>query len=189
MIAENFFKVSFIIIIVLFFFFRSFYVRHYKKFSPKFLIKYLLAILFISLYFSGILDFAQFRINLAIRFVLGLVLIFSGFFLFFLSHKYLGKNWNPHIEDKFPKSRTLITSGPYRYVRHPIYLASFISLIGLGIYSANSIIFSIPLLILILFYFYKIPREENSLIKNFGKRYIDYKMITPSIFPFTNLWQ
>ncbi|MGE3272923.1 MAG: isoprenylcysteine carboxylmethyltransferase family protein [Chloroflexota bacterium] len=49
------------------------------------------------------------------------VLTFAGTTLAFWSVLYLGKNFS-----LLPQARTLVTTGPYRYVRHPIYLGGLL---------------------------------------------------------------
>lgn len=55
---------------------------------------------------------------------LGAGIVFAGNFLFIWSHRALGSNWSPILEIR--KEHTLVTNGPYRFVRHPMYAAIFI---------------------------------------------------------------
>jgi len=181
--TELLIKITTIILVLLFFITRSFFVKHYKKFTPRTLIKYIILIFLFGFYITGYFDFAQLNFNIYWRFMAGLLIVFLGISLLFWAHFHLGKNWSPIIEKKFSKSRKLIISGPYKYIRHPIYTASFITLLGLFILSSNWILAGIPLIILILFYMSKIPREEKELIRNFGKKYINYKKKVGGLIP------
>jgi protein-S-isoprenylcysteine O-methyltransferase Ste14 len=181
--TELLIKIITIALVLLFFIARSGFVKHYKKFTPKTLIKYVIALALFYFYIIGYFDFAQLNFNLYFRLMAGLVIIFLGMSLLFWAHFHLGKNWSPIIEKKFSKSRKLIISGPYKYIRHPIYTASFITLLGLFILSSNWLLVAIPLVILILFYMSKIPREEKELIRNFGKKYINYKKKVGGLIP------
>jgi protein-S-isoprenylcysteine O-methyltransferase Ste14 len=105
---------------------------------------------------------------------MGLILVLLGFSLFFYAHSNLASNWSPIIEKKFTKSRYLVKTGPYKYLVHPIYAASILSLIGFFLLTANYVFVGIPLLILIAFYLVKIPREEQELKRNFGKAFENY---------------
>jgi protein-S-isoprenylcysteine O-methyltransferase Ste14 len=129
------------------------------------------------------MDFARVNMNIYLRLIGGTFILFLGFLLFFSAHKHLKNNWSPIIEKKFSKSRSLIQSGPYKYIRHPIYTASIISLIGFLVFTANWLFVGIPFLILILFYCYKIPKEEEELLRNFGKKYKDYMKSTGGLIP------
>lgn len=181
--TEILIKILTLILVLTFFFIRSRFVKHYKKFTPRTMIKYVILLLLFSFYIGGYFDFAMLNFNLYFRLICGMIIIFLGMSLLFWAHIHLGKNWSPVIENKFSKSRSLIKSGPYKFIRHPIYTASFITLIGFFILTANWILTGIPLVILILFYINKIPKEEKELIDNFGKEYLDYKKKTGGLIP------
>lgn len=176
-------KVVTLVIVVLFFALRSNFTTHYKKFTSRTLIKWVILIALMELYFGNILNFAILDISQEVRIFVGLSVILLGFALFFWAHIHLGKNWSPIIEKKFAKSRSLVRSGPYRYIRHPIYTASFIVLVGFFVFTANWLLVGIPLVILIIFYSRKIPKEEDELIRNFGKSYKDYMKTTGGLVP------
>jgi len=59
---------------------------------------------------------------------LGAGIVFAGDFLFIWSHRALGSNWSPILEIR--KEHTLVTNGPYKFIRHPMYAAIFI--VGIG---------------------------------------------------------
>jgi protein-S-isoprenylcysteine O-methyltransferase Ste14 len=78
---------------------------------------------------------------------------------------------------------TLVTNGPYAFVRNPFVLGDILFLIGLGLFLDSSL-----LLLMVFFWWvvsnYKITHyEENNLTKRFGKVYIDYKGTVPRWFP------
>ncbi|MFH1308023.1 MAG: isoprenylcysteine carboxylmethyltransferase family protein [archaeon] len=169
-------------LVLIFLIARSRFTSHYE-FTPRLMAKNIVLLILFILYFSNYLDFANFSLNYYLRIFIGLSLIFIGSFLIFWAHINLGENWSPVIEKKFYKSKKLIRTGPYKYIRHPIYSASFVMLIGFVFLTANWFFTGIPLLILIAFYIYKIPKEEKSLVNNFGRKYKDYIKITGGIFP------
>lgn len=77
----------------------------------------------------------------------------------------------------------LVTRGPYRWLRHPSYSGSIISLVGfplsLGTWAGG-------LLVLILSlggYLYRVRIEETALLEVFGEEYRDYMQHTWQIFP------
>ncbi len=54
------------------------------------------------------------------------------------THQSLGKNWSATVEIR--EEQTLVTSGPYRWVRHPMYTAFFVSGLATLLVSANWVI-------------------------------------------------
>ena len=75
-----------------------------------------------------------------------------------------------------------MTSGPYRYVRNPIYLGSFTFIVSLSLVAANWFIL-LPSLALILLIYGQIEREEAMLIERFGDEYREYMKRTPRLIP------
>lgn len=167
-------KLIVLALLVGFFLARSYMTRHYTRFTPRMLIKYVVLIVIMSFYLRGSIDFALLAFPFALQVYVGIPLMIIGFGLFFWAHAHLGINWSPVIEKRFAKTRYLVTTGPYRYIRHPTYTASFVVLVGLFVFSANWVLAGIPFLILVVFYSIKIPREERELVRNFGKKYSDY---------------
>ncbi len=95
----------------------------------------------------------------AIR-IIGMGLMTIGLILDFWSLR--------HIE-----GQKLALTGPYRFVRHPIYLG--LSIVAIGFFfSLLSLIAMIPLLI-IPAQLEAAKAEEYILVRRFGKRYVDYQ--------------
>ena len=53
-------------------------------------------------------------------------------------HHTLGKHWSTNLQLR--QSHALITEGPYRWVRHPMYMALFSFFVGLALISASWLI-------------------------------------------------
>lgn len=81
----------------------------------------------------------------------------------------------------FPQARLLTTEGPYRLVRHPLYLCEQISLFGVCIPYLQPWAFLIVLAGLGL-QFPRMAFEEDILARTFP-RYADYAAKTPMIIP------
>jgi len=69
----------------------------------------------------------------------------------------------------------LITSGPFRISRHPMYLGMMLILLGATIVSGTLIIFVFPIAFIILMEIFFIPFEEKNLERIFGRKYLSYK--------------
>ncbi|RLJ00954.1 MAG: hypothetical protein DRP06_00560 [Candidatus Aenigmatarchaeota archaeon] len=104
---------------------------------------------------------------------LGLLLILTGIILN-LWVSYLFKIRNTTIKPKEIPT-TLITSGPFRISRHPVYLGLTMILLGISIFQGNLITLMFPIFFIIAMNAMFIPLEEKNLKKAFGKKYSTYK--------------
>lgn len=88
------------------------------------------------------------------------------------------------------KNRLVCSAGPYAYLRHPLYFGSFFIGLGFCVIAINPQVIVNTVIIFVLFfslficiYSIAIKKEEENLIKTFGKEYVRYKNIVPSIIP------
>ncbi len=70
---------------------------------------------------------------------------------------------------------TLVTSGPYRFTRNPMYLGMTSILLGIAIFIGTISLFLAPLAFCITINATFIPKEEKILENIFGSEYLDYK--------------
>jgi protein-S-isoprenylcysteine O-methyltransferase Ste14 len=111
---------------------------------------------------------------------LGLLLFLAGFSLAIWARVYLGKNWGlPMTEKNDPE---LVTTGPYKYVRHPIY--SGLLLMALGSALDVNIYWWIVLAVSGTFFIYSAVVEEKLMSQQFPKVYPAYKAKTKMLIPF-----
>lgn len=84
------------------------------------------------------------------------------------------------------KTDKLTTSGPYAYVRHPLYLGTFFIFSGFLIMLKLHWLLSLVLIFVFTFVVYgrKIKQEEQLLLKKFGSAYVEYQKAVPG-FLFT----
>lgn len=92
----------------------------------------------------------------------------------------IGSNISPSHTTR--KDHALITSGPYSYIRHPLYTFGFMAYVGIGLMNASWWLL-IALMIMFSILAYRTPLEEEALTKEFGKKYIAYKAQTGRYFP------
>ncbi len=95
-------------------------------------------------------------------------------------HLALGRQWSANLELR--EEHLLITKGPYKSVRHPMYSA-FIGLAGgLALVSASwPIIFLAIMTLLVLCT--RVSREESMMIESFGDEYRAYMKYTGRLLP------
>jgi protein-S-isoprenylcysteine O-methyltransferase Ste14 len=93
----------------------------------------------------------------------------------------IGRNISETILTK--KNQELVMTGPYQYIRHPLYTGALIEFFSLGIISANGLILFSSLLTALIFRLIIIPLEEKNLKKIFGNRYEKYMKKTGAMFP------
>ena len=111
----------------------------------------------------------------------GVIVYGSGLVLFWWVHKTLGKNWSPVLEIR--KDHKLITEGPYKYVRHPMYTQIWICVLCQGLILSNWAVGLIGILTWSILYFIRLPGEEKMMIDEFGEEYKTYMKRTKRIVP------
>ena len=95
----------------------------------------------------------------------------------------LGKYHSPQIEIR--EDQPLITSGPYRYVRHPIYSFTIIEVLGCTLIPNAYFAFILTLFIYTPLLLLRLFLEEKALIQTFGSSYLKYKQTVPCLIPFS----
>jgi protein-S-isoprenylcysteine O-methyltransferase Ste14 len=100
-------------------------------------------------------------------------LILVGFSVFAASIRNFSRAGTP-VQGTRP-TRTLVTSGMYRWTRNPIYLAMLFFLVGIGIAVRSPWIFLLAVPLAVTFRYGVIAREEAYLDRLFGDAYRDYK--------------
>lgn len=118
-------------------------------------------------------------------FILGIFFYILAGVIRFWAIKTLGSQWAIHLVDKYMinSKPVLIKRGPYKYIRHPIYLGHFLELVGIALifnafYSLAFIfIVNLPLYIQRAFY------EEKISLSRFSESYPLYRKETSFMFP------
>jgi len=110
--------------------------------------------------------------------ILGLVLTSVGYFVFIWSVFVRGKY---AVSWAMPENQRLVTSGPYRYVRHPSYLGYFLMFFGFFFLWPN--LFTLFPLVAIPGYFRVTFEEERLLVRRFGDEYVEYQRKTGRFIP------
>ena len=96
-----------------------------------------------------------------------------------------------HLQNAFlgnvaPVTNRLVTSGPYRWLRHPTYLATSIALLGLALALRSPWGIASTLVLFLPAAIYRARLEERALARRFGPAWDDYAARTGFLFP--RLW-
>lgn len=111
---------------------------------------------------------------------LGMVLGIGCSILMYWTLSSLGKNLTDTVVTR--AEATLVTYGPYRWVRHPFYVTAALLMISVMLLTANWLIGFSSLLVLVLLAI-RTPKEEQMLVERFGQQYLNYMAKTGRFFP------
>jgi protein-S-isoprenylcysteine O-methyltransferase Ste14 len=111
----------------------------------------------------------------------GLALMLFGTAFNVWGRLYLKTNWSDHV--RIYDDQTLITTGPYRIVRHPLYASIIWMFYGAAIAYLNPLAALENTLLFIPAMIYRSNLEENVLHETFGDRYSNYRKKTGRFFP------
>jgi len=81
------------------------------------------------------------------------------------------------------EGQKVITSGPYRFVRHPGYLGEIMIWTGFAVASNNLVLFFLLPVMFVAVYLYRISAEERMLVKELGDDYASYQRRTRRLIP------
>lgn len=114
-------------------------------------------------------------------FVCGAMLVAIGLAFAVAARVWLGTNWSGTVTVK--QDHELIRSGPYAYVRHPIYTGLLLALIGTAVVVGNGR-GVVALALLLASFVYKLRIEERFMRQEFGGAYERYCAEVKALVPF-----
>ena len=105
---------------------------------------------------------------------------FASLVLLAWTHVELGRLWSAQLQLR--QGHRLVTCGPYRRIRHPMYTAFFGWATSLGFVIANGapVLFAAGF---VAFLAARTSREERMMLERFGDEYRDYMKSTGRFFP------
>ena len=112
--------------------------------------------------------------------VAGFIVCMAGFALAVWARLYLGTNWGMPMSLK--EGHELVTTGPYRYVRHPIYTGMLLAILGSAV--VNGALWGVIFVGMAIYCVYSARTEERLMLQQFPEQYTRYKQRTKSIIPF-----
>jgi protein-S-isoprenylcysteine O-methyltransferase Ste14 len=130
--------------------------------------------------FTTWLDFAHLPIPAVVRWA-GVALGVAGLALLVACHRALGRNWSGVVQ--LASEHALVTHGPYRYIRHPMYTSFFLSAIASALLTANFVVGVAALGSVTLMYVSRVADEERMMLQAFGDAYTEHKVKTGRLLP------
>lgn len=115
-------------------------------------------------------------------FALGIAVWLGGIALRLYSIRILGRYFTYDVA--IAKGQSVVEQGPYRWLRHPSYLGGLLAQIGFGMTLTNWLAMLFPACCLMLAYAYRIPLEEQALVRGLGPSYREYMRRTWRMIPF-----
>ncbi|MDP3696794.1 MAG: isoprenylcysteine carboxylmethyltransferase family protein [Candidatus Taylorbacteria bacterium] len=188
---QKFFHVSFIILFVLILAIRAYCHRLAIKyagkteFKEKRLMRAIIGVPFVLLLVKYMIDpgfFVWARLDMPawlqwLGFALGTASIPITVWI----HANLGINFSSvlHVREK----HTLSTTGPYKWVRHPMYTVLFMHFLGILFLTENLFIGGVSLLGFIIIIAGRLKNEERLMLETFGDDYRRYMERTGRFLP------
>ena len=110
----------------------------------------------------------------------GIILCSLGISLAIWARIYLGDNWSgtPSIKE----NHKLITTGPYGFIRHPIYTGLLMAFFGSAVLGMH--LWVVIFAFYFFLYLYKLKIEEKLMLKEFPDTYPSYVKKTKMLLPF-----
>lgn len=130
--------------------------------------------------------------------IYGCILCICSCILRLWSYKTLGRLFTFDLAIR--SKHKLITTGPYRYIRHPSYTGLILAVLGYSLFTVkvanfitimlnlkdfmSLILMLFPTLVVSAFVIHRIPREEEMLLREFKNNWIQYSKNTRKLIPF-----
>jgi len=129
---------------------------------------------------TGWLDFANYNLPVWMGW-LGVVVFAAAIVLLWRAHSELGGNFSPTL--RINEEHRLVTTGVYRYIRHPMYAAHWLWAAAQMLLLSNWVAGPAFLVCFAPLYFLRIRSEERMMAEQFGDEYLAYIKRTGRIIP------
>lgn len=115
-------------------------------------------------------------------YLIGLLLFGIGLAIRWIAIIHLGRFFTVNVA--IAQDHKLITTGPYRYVRHPSYTGTLLTFLGFGFCLLNYISIAVVFLPIAAGFLWRMHIEEAALSEVFGEQYRSYAAATRRLVPF-----
>ncbi len=110
----------------------------------------------------------------------GLVLFLTGLALAVWARVHLGRNWGTPMSEKVDAE--LVTTGPYQYIRNPIYSGIILAAVGTSV--AISWYWLVAVVLMSVYFVHSANVEEQTMQRLFPISYPEYERSTKKLIPF-----
>jgi protein-S-isoprenylcysteine O-methyltransferase Ste14 len=93
----------------------------------------------------------------------------------------LGASYSPLL--RIAEKRVVVTAGPYRWIRHPLYAFWLPVILGWGLAACNWFIVVSGSVLIFVLVVIRVPQEETMMLKGFGESYREYMTRTGRFLP------
>jgi protein-S-isoprenylcysteine O-methyltransferase Ste14 len=135
---------------------------------------------FFGIGFAMALPQTAIEVGRSVLFGVGLVLLFAGMVLRWYAIVSLGSSFT--LEVSMRAGQRVMQTGPYRWIRHPSYTGSLLTILGILLCCLNwasLVLFVLP----VVGYAYRIRVEEEALVDGLGDEYRTYMRHTRRLIP------
>jgi protein-S-isoprenylcysteine O-methyltransferase Ste14 len=112
---------------------------------------------------------------------LGIAVDIAALYLFYRTHRDLGHNWSVSLDLR--ERHTLVTTGIYATVRHPMYSGFWLMAVAQALLLPNWVAGPAGLVGFGILFFGRVRREEEMMIASFGDEYRAYMRRTARVVP------
>ena len=95
------------------------------------------------------------------------------------ARRHIGRNWGQPMT--FKEGHELVKTGPYRFVRHPIYAGILFAMLASALVSP---FFFIPFIFLAFYFVHSARTEQRIMLEHFSDQYRAYMKQTKVLIPF-----
>jgi protein-S-isoprenylcysteine O-methyltransferase Ste14 len=149
-----------------------------------------MVVLLVGLYAGVLLNFAlpglfpgaTITWNRSVLFFIGLTLMVLGIILRQYAIRVLGRYFTREVATR--AGQPVVQNGPYKFIRHPAYSGTLLTMLGIGLAMTNWA--SLVAIVVCSFsgFFYRVLVEERALRTSLGQPYVEYMRHTKRFVPF-----
>ncbi len=112
---------------------------------------------------------------------IGIIILVLSLLFAIWARVVLGRNWSGAIQKV--EGQRLVRSGPYKYIRNPIYTGVVCGFLG-NLIAIGNLASLIGFCIMLVIYIIKIKREQAFLVEEFGEEYKKYIKESWALIPY-----